>query len=78
MNSKYFELLQAREECLQRGDDESAEALWNAAIEIAKLGIFHDKSGVRINSETYDKPSCHQETLLKKLINSLGLLTQTR
>ena len=76
MNSKYFELLKAREECLKRGDDESAEALWNAAIEVAKLGVFHD--GVRINSETYDKPSCHQETLLKKLINSLGLLTQTR
>ena len=76
MNSKYFELLKAREECLKRGDDESAEALWNAAIEVAKLGVFHD--GVRINSEIYDKPSCHQETLLKKLINSLGLLTQTR
>ena len=77
MNSKYFELLKAREECLQRGDDESAEALWNAAIEIAKLGIFHGGCGVSINSETYDTRPCHQETLLKKLINSLRTLTRT-
>ena len=78
MNRKYFELLQAHEECLQRGDDETAEALWNAAIEIAKLGIFHDESGVSINSETYDTRPCHQETLLKKLINSLETLMRTR
>ena len=77
MNSKYFELLNAREECLRRGDDESAEALWNAAMEIAKQGVFH-KDGVRVNSETYDTPSCHQETLLKKLINNLGMLTRHR
>ena len=26
MNRKYFELLKAREECLQRGDEEAAKA----------------------------------------------------
>ena len=39
MNRKYFELLKAREECLKRGDEVTAEALWKAAIEIAKLGV---------------------------------------
>jgi hypothetical protein len=39
MNSAYFELMQAREDCLQHGDEITAEALFNAAIELAKLGI---------------------------------------
>jgi hypothetical protein len=44
MNRKYFELLKAREECLQQGDEKTAEALWKAALEIAKLGVL-DESG---------------------------------
>jgi hypothetical protein len=39
MNRKYFELMQAREDCLRNGDDKTAEALFNAAIELAKLGV---------------------------------------
>ncbi len=55
MNSQYFELLKAREKCLHDGDVRTAEALWNAAMEIAKLGVFSGKAErVRINSKTYD------------------------
>ena len=39
MNDKYFELMRAREECLRRGDEKTAEALFNAAVELARLGI---------------------------------------
>ena len=39
MNRQYFELLEAREKCLQSGDVRTAEALWKAATEIAKLGV---------------------------------------
>ena len=39
MNDKYFELMRAREDCLRRGDDKTAEALFNAAVELAKLGV---------------------------------------
>ena len=39
MNDKYFELMHAREECLKRGDHVTAEALFNAATELAKLGV---------------------------------------
>ena len=42
MNDKYFELMRAREECLRRGDEQTAEALFNAATELAKLGINHE------------------------------------
>ena len=41
MNDKYFELMRAREECLRRGDEATAEALFKAAEEIARLGIDH-------------------------------------
>ena len=55
MNRQYFELLEAREKCLHDGDVRTAEALWNAAMEIAKLGVSSlNKAGVRINSKTYD------------------------
>ena len=53
MNRQYFELLEARERSLQQGDVRTAEALWKAAMEIAKLGIFSGE-GVRVNSKTYD------------------------
>ena len=39
MNDRYFELMRAREECLRRGDDKTAEALYKAAVELAKLGV---------------------------------------
>jgi hypothetical protein len=39
MNDKYFELMQAREDCLRNGDEKTAEALFNAAVELAKLGV---------------------------------------
>ncbi len=55
MNRQYFELIEAREKCLQSGDVRAAEALWKAAMEIAKLGVLGlENSGVRINSKTYD------------------------
>ena len=44
MNDKYFELMRAREECLRRGDVVTADALLNAAIELAKLGVGEGKT----------------------------------